>query len=301
VASFAKFIPRFDEHNRRRWRWLRAKLWIGICPGDLIADKGGHLLWTTTEPNISFGPRSWVPAVHRDLDKGQQTVCGSLRPDPLTSFRDEGERLGPAYRPKRIVVEGDSIVAIRYCRGEIGKAAGLCVVIVTGKEPAYDIHTRQALCHGGCSKLAQGACHGGRGPEGLSQLSHVDDHKEWFAVDLYVGRIDHVANPLVDGRRPVGRLGNEGRTINIKNRVLHTVAIRQIVSDLEGRVEILARVIDCSVEVPIEDEEIDAKVVGSGELLFDGTIGIILPTRYGLAILERTKRQAVEVEVGEWP
>jgi hypothetical protein len=66
-----------------------------------------------------------------------------------------------------------------------------------------------------------------------------------------------------------------------------------------GRIEIVAGFIHGGVEVPVEDEEIDAEVVRDSELLLHRTLTVVLPPRERLAILERAVRQTLEMEVGK--
>lgn len=77
------------------------------------------------------------------------------------------------------------------------------------------------------------------------------------------------------------------------------MTVGQSLRDLESGVEILPRIIDLHVVIPVEDEEIDAKIVRHGQLLLDRTRRVILPSGKGLAILIRPKRQTLEVNVGK--
>jgi hypothetical protein len=69
------------------------------------------------------------------------------------------------------------------------------------------------------------------------------------------------------------------------------------VGDLESGVEIFA-IICLRLEVPIEDEEVDAGIVCPGELLFDRASRIVLPTGEGLAVLEGTINQSFKMHPG---
>ena len=66
--------------------------------------------------------------------------------------------------------------------------------------------------------------------------------------------------------------------------------------ELESRVQILAwRTVDSSIEIPIEDEEIEAEAVRPRQLLLDGAGVVIAPTALGLEILIGTSDELLEM------
>lgn len=78
------------------------------------------------------------------------------------------------------------------------------------------------------------------------------------------------------------------------------MAIRQLMCDVESRIEIFAGIVHRGVKVPVEDKEIDAKVVRDSQLLLYRTLAAALPPRERLAILECTQRQTLEMEICKW-
>jgi len=69
--------------------------------------------------------------------------------------------------------------------------------------------------------------------------------------------------------------------------------------DFESGVEVIARLGDRRVEVPIKDEEIYPETAGLGELLFDSAGVVVLPAGKRLAVLIGPIGHALEVEVRE--
>src|SRR5271156_1216112 len=162
-------------------------------------------------------------------------------------------------------------------------------------EAAHNVNAGKTLRLSGRAQLCERASHSDRGSENLTHLTYIDDEEYGFAIDAHVVRIRHVPNPFVHRRGPIRRPNIEGSSVNIEDGVLHAVAIRQRPGDLEGGVKILAGIVYWSVEIPVENEKVDAEVVRRRQLLFDGACRIILPARNRLTILIGAQRQSLEV------